>query len=188
ILGKTRSVISGSTPVTIICGGTFVPADLDIYVPASQEETLLVLLEEHFGYRDPAHYPVADYEDNQAVESTRRLHNLHQDRTINLMTCIGESAIEPIFYFHSTLVMNFISCHGLYCAYPLLTTAHTGIPSTANGGARPSVAAVAKCLEKYALRGFRFGANVSECINDAPPHICYADGSCPRTIRTLYDG
>ncbi|KAJ7195569.1 hypothetical protein C8J57DRAFT_1634023 [Mycena rebaudengoi] len=188
ILSTTRSVISGSVPLTVICGGIFVPADLDIYVPASQEETLLLLLEDHFGFKDLASYPATDYENNCEVDTARRLHSSEQVRTINVMTCAGESAIQPIFNFHSTLVMNFISSQGLYCAYPLLTTSRAAIPATANGGARPSASAVAKCLEKYLRRGFSFGSSLDECIDDLPAHTCYEDSSCPRTIRTLYDG
>ncbi|KAL4075434.1 hypothetical protein J3A83DRAFT_4089352 [Scleroderma citrinum] len=41
--------------------------------------------------------------------------------TINIVTSRTEAAISPIFQFHCTALMNFISTDQIFCAYPMLT-------------------------------------------------------------------
>ncbi|KAJ7221908.1 hypothetical protein C8J57DRAFT_1253834 [Mycena rebaudengoi] len=185
ILGKTRSIISGSVPLAILTGGTFVPHDLDIYVPASQEETMLNLLELHFGCTSEASSN-GEYADQGEVSTIRWMTSTDRSCKLNIMTCRGESAITPIFHFHSTLVMNFISVHGLYCAYPKLTGRKLGIPTGSYFEKGPGSLHLDAALNKYRARGFEFIAGPTTKADR--PHICYRESSCPRTIRTIYDG
>ncbi|KAJ7202999.1 hypothetical protein C8J57DRAFT_1038179, partial [Mycena rebaudengoi] len=105
---------------------------------------------------------------------------------LNVVTCIGETAIMPVFYFHSTVVMNFISGGGLFCAYPALTTDHVSIPTAGYYDPGINRSQMDACFEKYTDRGFSFVTAASSNGNGGE-HICYRDYCCPRTIRTLYD-
>jgi hypothetical protein len=52
-LDATRRIISGLIPLAILAGGIFVPNDLDIYVPASEEDTLMELIKLHLDASPP---------------------------------------------------------------------------------------------------------------------------------------
>jgi hypothetical protein len=47
-------------------------------------------------------------------------------RNIDLVVSASETAVDTIFTFHSTPVMNFISGYGIFSAYPLLTLQNKG--------------------------------------------------------------
>ncbi|KAJ7247067.1 hypothetical protein C8J57DRAFT_1020191, partial [Mycena rebaudengoi] len=82
----------------------------------------------------------------------RRLASGHGGHKINVMACTGETAILLVFHFHSTLVMNFISSYGLFCAYPALTLEHTAIPSAAFFDSTIDHQRLEACLMKYTAR------------------------------------
>ncbi|KAJ6630437.1 hypothetical protein B0H10DRAFT_1687997, partial [Mycena sp. CBHHK59/15] len=187
IIHATRSVISGSLPLAVLTGGSFIPKDLDIYVPASQEETLLELIKMHFQCNTVASLHGENYTDNNAVATIRWLSAGEGGHRINIMTCTAESAILPIFYFHSSLVMNFISSVGLYCAFPELTINKTAIPAAAFFEKDFNKNQMIGCFNKYTLRGFNFNLSANN-NRSGSEHACFADSSCPRTLRTLYDG
>ncbi len=102
------------------------------------------------------------------------------------MTCAGDSALPAIFEFHSTVVMNFISSHGLYCAYPHLTMAEQGIPSSSYFAETRSQTS-RRLLRKYRERGYVIEEKLDDHLS-AVGHTCFVHPSCPLTIRTLYDG
>ncbi|KAJ7502475.1 hypothetical protein B0H11DRAFT_1663994, partial [Mycena galericulata] len=186
ILHATRSIISGSTPLAVISGGTFVPNDLDIYVPATEEDGLLSLLGKDLGFQLEASIPWRSlYRRTTSLQSVRWLTN-GGSKKINVMTCAGDSALPAIFEFHSTVVMNFISSHGLYCAYPHLTMAEQGIPSSSYFAETRSQTS-RRLLRKYRERGYVIEEKLDDHLS-AVGHTCFVHPSCPLTIRTLYDG
>ncbi|KAJ7471244.1 hypothetical protein B0H11DRAFT_1730552 [Mycena galericulata] len=187
ILYTTRSIISGSTPLAIISGGTFVPNDLDIYVPASEENSLLTLLETTLEFHTDSTIPGDElYGRRSCLKSIRWLTTTKNNKRLNIMTCMGDSALLAVFDFHSTIVMNFISAYGLYCAYPHLTIAKKGLPATSEFG-RPRGRRIRTCFQKYTNRGYA----IKETLNEHLPaigHTCFVHPYCPLTIRTVYDG
>ncbi|KAJ7195570.1 hypothetical protein C8J57DRAFT_1104634, partial [Mycena rebaudengoi] len=187
ILAATRSVVSGSLPLAVISGGRFVPQDLDIYVPATQERALLSLLLEHFGLSEVKFYSFSSrYDDCFAVKSSRWLTSGGNGRTVNVLTCVGESAILPVFCFHSSVVMNFISAEGLYCAYPKLTARRVAIPAFVRNMTSLKARRLRECFSKYMSRGFSFCIDLDRVGRRG--HVCRRDSSCPLTLRSLYDG
>ncbi|KIK21720.1 hypothetical protein PISMIDRAFT_103556 [Pisolithus microcarpus 441] len=40
---------------------------------------------------------------------------------IDVIVSNSTTAISPIFQYHSTVLMNFITTHSVFCAYPQLT-------------------------------------------------------------------
>ncbi|KAJ7205104.1 hypothetical protein C8J57DRAFT_1100376, partial [Mycena rebaudengoi] len=187
VLAATRSVVSGSLPLAVISGWRFVPRDLDIYVPESEERKLLSMLREAFGLLEVKfHVFNHRYDDCIAVKSSRWLTTGGGGRTVNVLTCVGESAILPVFHFHSTVVMNFISARGLYCAYPKLTTRRLAIPRFVRDMSVRKARALRICFAKYMSRGFKFYVDLDGVGKRG--HVCGRDSSCPVTFRTLYDG
>ncbi|KAJ7482354.1 hypothetical protein B0H11DRAFT_1724011 [Mycena galericulata] len=187
ILHTTRSIVSGSTPLAIIAGGSFVPNDLDIYVPASQEQALLTLLETYFDFHLDAAIPSHKlYESNNALKTVQWLTAGDKSKKINVMICEGECAILPVFSFHSTIVMNFISSYGIYCAYPELTVAKRGI-STSKYLTDPPFSQERHCFAKYRDRGYIITQKIDDHLQNNR-HTCFEHPSCPLAIRSLYDG
>ena len=76
------------------------------------------------------------------------------DHSVNIIISQTTSPLSPIFHFHSTDVMNFISAYGFFSAYPKITNLHFSIinPVTFKRGA-PS-ARILACFEKYTHWGF----------------------------------
>lgn len=187
ILHTTKTIISGSTALTIISGGSFVPNDLDIYVPVSQEENLLALLETYFGFKvDAAISSDKLYNHNTELKSVRWLTVNEHGKKINVMTCTGDSAVMAIFSFHSTIVMNFISSYGIYCAYPGLTLSKQALPTSKYFG-RMRAHVERRCFRKYRERGYMIEESLDKHLL-AERHTCFVHPSCPLTIRTIYDG
>ena len=122
------------------------------------------------------------------------------DSWINIIVSAHVSPIVPIFYFHSTVVPNFISAYRFFSTYPLLTEAYRGLinPNTFAPlqGPTPKIQG---CLQKYTDRGFDIRYNsITWGIADAAsaeivieegevPHDCHHSYMCPHTVRTTFD-
>ncbi|KAJ7445312.1 hypothetical protein FB451DRAFT_1189231 [Mycena latifolia] len=172
-LTDTGSIISGSTALLALVNLQFVPNDLDVYVPAPSEVTMLGIL------TDVYHFSL-DRTQSNSYPSNKHILRTHWlikgDRVINVMVVDGDNAVVAIFPFHSTIVMNFITGMGIYCAYPDLTLSKIGVR---NNGLPYNDRALA-CLAKYAARGIIF----RQC---GQTHIYGDDKHCPSAVRTLHD-
>ncbi|KAJ7024541.1 hypothetical protein C8F04DRAFT_918072, partial [Mycena alexandri] len=176
---------SGSAVLRMITNLDFNPGDLDIYVPDSQEETAIKLCVDRLGFkmsksRDPL------YENNIILGT---IHWLKKGPyNLNIMVVKGENAAIAIFQFHSTIVMNFLSANGLYCAYPTLTLSNLAIPNRPI--MRRELGAVQRCrdcFEKYRGRGVIYETD-ARAFPGHGNHICFVDAECPMTIRSTKDG
>ncbi|KIN97310.1 hypothetical protein M404DRAFT_160711, partial [Pisolithus tinctorius Marx 270] len=95
---------------------------------------------------------------------------------IDVIVSRTSTAISPLFQFHSTAVMNFISADSIFCAYPNLTFHRRALINSLpvyNGSIGFKTMAA---LQKYASRGFDFGA--CEDVH----HMPYTCRSIPRTL------
>ncbi|KAJ7715755.1 hypothetical protein B0H16DRAFT_1238993, partial [Mycena metata] len=151
MLRTTRGVVSGSAALLMVSDLSFEPGDLDIYVPASQDQTALALADKRLGY-DLKRSSARTYGNNMEI---KRVHVLMKGRKkLNIITTKGENAVAAIYNFHSTVVMNVLTASGLYCAYPTLTLERRGV---ANLPAllRDAMAyrKTRECYEKYRQRG-----------------------------------
>ncbi|KAJ6460422.1 hypothetical protein DFH09DRAFT_832067, partial [Mycena vulgaris] len=125
-LTDTASIISGSLAILPFIDGDFTPNDLDIYVLEEHEVTILRTLEATFGYTIDRTLS-SSY---TSIGLIIRFHWLQNGgKIINLMVIKGVDAVEAIYQFHSTVVMNFISGTGAYCAYPELTLKKLAFPN-----------------------------------------------------------
>ncbi|KAJ7758616.1 hypothetical protein B0H16DRAFT_1457151 [Mycena metata] len=112
----TSSIVAGSVPANILTGGSFNPNDLDVVTPASEEDTMLAILE---GYG----FSKIDAKNPRGMQgSLRMVYTLEKsDRTIRLWIASSENPTVPVMLTATTFVMNFISPWGIFCAYPRMT-------------------------------------------------------------------
>lgn len=181
LLHETDSVISGSFALRCLFPGPnllqYTPHDIDIYVPQDQEETVLHFLEAHFGYKLRFSCLMNYYAPQ--IDRVVWLDGPNGG-IVNVIISSSTSALLPIFSFHSTMVMNFISSTGIYSAYNHLTRSFQYIPNNPilfkNQTSRE---VMTRCLEKYHARGFQL----------RPPnvHTCGWTADCPLTVRKLTD-
>ncbi|KAJ3567671.1 hypothetical protein NP233_g6211 [Leucocoprinus birnbaumii] len=124
-LDRSNGLISGSCPLLILADGTFAPGDLDVYMP-STHSSILVEFIESVGYRIIHQRGIRD---NVCAYSQRSLsHALRFSRTgrehgpiVNVLIGRGPFALEPIFDFDFTFLMNAITGHGIISLYPYMT-------------------------------------------------------------------
>ncbi|KAI5987723.1 hypothetical protein EDD15DRAFT_2173323, partial [Pisolithus albus] len=122
IMRSCDAVVSGSTALRLLLpeiGTPWNPTDLDIYVPRSTSIQMLRRLKAE-GYnrvsekrQDDARYRNSDVASVILVSNGRNMIDIIISRT--------SAAISPIFQFHSTVVMNFVSADTVFCCYPNLT-------------------------------------------------------------------
>lgn len=187
----TNSLISGSGALWCLHPGSFVPGDLNIYVPENRS----TLFEEFV-------VGISGYEKLQPGNTTKDLKALYPspsefgtndiktvmwfkkvDKIMNIVVVAGKNALLPIFHFHATFAMNFISCYGLFSTYPKLTMARWGI---LNLPYQQMPVKVQGWVEKYERRSMECGLTL-QAWQEFDNHVCAVNGSCPATPRTLYD-
>ncbi|KAJ7164307.1 hypothetical protein C8R46DRAFT_901721, partial [Mycena filopes] len=185
LLECTRGIVSGSAVLRMVTNLDFKPGDLDIYVPDSQEETAINLCTERLGFQltmsmDPL------YDTNTSLGTVHWL--AKGTFKLNVMVVKGENAALAIFQFHSTIVMNFLTANGLYCAYPTLTLSNLAIPNRPimrrEGGFSQRCR---DCFEKYRGRGVTYQTDARDFPGHAF-HTCFVDSECPMTLRSTRDG
>ncbi|KIO05486.1 hypothetical protein M404DRAFT_140798 [Pisolithus tinctorius Marx 270] len=173
------AVISGSTTLHYLLPENtteWTPTDLDIYVPERCYPHLRILLK-HQCYEILRTHKTTPIYSQSAIASmvTWAKGNRH----IDVIVSNTEVAVSPIFQFHSTAVMNFISADHIFCAYPALTLrglsiVNPGVVYYGNFKVR-----YLKTLAKYSLRGFRYVA--CKQVHDA-------NNTCKLRVRSLTDG
>ncbi|KAH9917574.1 hypothetical protein B0H21DRAFT_702599 [Amylocystis lapponica] len=175
----TRSVISGSFALKIVDRqATFLPNDLDIYVPSPAYDTMLSYLTTTEDYVRFAH---GDHQ-SQLIRHGRR---------IDIIRSVDHSPTTPIPFFWSTLVMNFVMADSICCAYPLLTLngyalAHVKRMCDPSVGGRGRI----PCLEKYTDRGYILSPITQPEWNNGHESLqrpCVQSWVCPRRDRFFGD-
>lgn len=183
VMRTTNSVISGSAALLMLSPGAFVPHDLDLYVPRDKAERTIALIEEISDYRLILIKPTKGEYNIKNIHRVFYLHSRKYNRQINIIVSQTNNALNPIFSFDGTHPMNFMSAHGITCAYPSLTLNNCSLLNWE--GLLPADSMV-WWREKWLARGYmirrtlRWWAEYNE-------HSCRIDGSCPLTVRSIYD-
>ncbi|KAI6014254.1 hypothetical protein BKA83DRAFT_4036601, partial [Pisolithus microcarpus] len=122
MLCSCDAVVSGSTALHLLMpelGTTWEPTDLDIYLP----QHTLIVMQRHLqaeGYSIITELPVKKCSYNYShISHVLMVSNGHA--TVDLVVSRTSTALSPIFQFHSTVVMNFVSADTVFCGYPSLT-------------------------------------------------------------------
>lgn len=174
VLRKSHSVVSGSTALhSCLPRGqrTWTPHDIDIYTAEQGFPTLMAtfLLYGYVTMAEFANVGSTKYSDIALKYDfrcdIRRVVKLgNSSRTVDIIISNSSSPIRPIFHFHSTAVINYISDYGVFCAYPvwmsrLISVVNPLVHSRGRDDDGVHVGRrVEKCIEKYTKRGFR-------CVN-----------------------
>ena len=157
ILGACDSVVSGSTALHIMlpkASTSWSPSDLDVYIPLRRKFQLTRLLEKNGYHIENEGNNIHSTYSSSDIFSVMTFANKHNKIDVVISTSL--CAVSPIFDFHSTVIMNFISADSIFSAYPSLTfQGLTMINGTQlyNG----SLCAVGMAaLKKYKERSFKF--------------------------------
>ncbi|KAI6013549.1 hypothetical protein EDC04DRAFT_2579281, partial [Pisolithus marmoratus] len=122
ILRTCEAVISGSTALHLLlleCRTPWKPTDLDIYVPQHN----LTLIQNRLkveGYTTIDELAVNKVGYHYSHVSHVLVVSKDQ-RKINIVMSRTATALSPIFQFHSTAIMNFVSTNTIFCSYLTLT-------------------------------------------------------------------
>ncbi|CAA7270646.1 unnamed protein product [Cyclocybe aegerita] len=152
VMGISHTIISGSYALLVFFHGTFIPQDLDIYVPVQWMHILKAYIVER-GWKENDDHKDTAY-DMASVLDILLFKHPQSNRTINIIISHTSSAIQPIVEFHSTLVMNYIASYGVVCLYPTLTLMGKGIIRVQTDKTRQG-------FDKYQQRGFDLQASTS---------------------------
>lgn len=178
IMATTGAVISGSTALAVLLRGEFVPQDLDIYVNAKGLAGMISFLTNH-GYQVVT--PRPHYAHEKKYLGSKIIMTLKRDDGEKI-DVIGttDHVLATITQFHSTIVMNYISSHGIVSLYPEWTMRGNGLVTKTNTPWRT--------VDKYRARGFKIAYTVAELAKYNANHDCGEDICCPKTKRHLRDG
>jgi hypothetical protein len=205
VLASTETVISGSQTLHFMMppyNHSWAPADMDMYTSLKGYEELIKYMG-HKGYKmiSDGKQKQSDYTTGRGIGGIQFVTTMIRgDSRIDIIVSARISPIVPIFHFHSTVVTNFISAHGFFSAYPLLTEAYRGlINPNAFAPLQGPTHKIQGCIQKYSERGFDIRYNsIVWGIADAAsaeivvkegevPHDCHRSYMCPHTVRTTFD-
>lgn len=179
-LHTTRSIISGSSALVCLFPGQFKPMDLNVYTPLTQRTHLIDLICAISQFR-VAEIVLEDILDD--ISATIFLRSKKHQRCITVSVSKTENALRPVFYFDSTHLMNFVSGHGIGCAYPSLTLKGRGV---LNRGRGLSTLGDITLNDYWKSTGFTVCRKLSSW-SSFDNHRCMIDGCCPLTVRHVDD-
>ncbi|KAG6877067.1 hypothetical protein C0992_010961 [Termitomyces sp. T32_za158] len=185
LLADTNSVIGGSAVLLVLNPWTFYPHDLDIFCPTGQIGTLLERLL-CTGLVDRATAPGIIRRCFPRMENIKSIEILRRGRRqVNLFESTTSNPLEQMANFHSTVVMNYIACDHIYCAYPTVTFNYRNMVNMRCATSTKTVM-FAQTIVKYVLRGYSFRTRIDEWT-EGNAHTCFIDAACPATARRIAD-
>ncbi|KAK7001021.1 hypothetical protein R3P38DRAFT_3217786 [Favolaschia claudopus] len=179
-----RSLIAGSTLHPILLPLDFEPDGVDVLSPRSQEDSMAEVIQDKLEFSED----FSGYNRYPGFTGFLRIRHFEKDgNCIHLIVAASENAASLVFNFHATIDMNFLSGHGLFCAYPQLTFnnksyTNPGAADTIEGGTTLTRLA-------YKLKTRHIGHKPDLLSHkEWREHVCGTDRNCPTTLRSLYDG
>jgi len=111
----------------------------------------------------------------------------HKGRNLDIIVGNTKSALTLIFEYYGSHVVNCITGHGLYSAYPYHMLANRVLINASIVTAHYFALTdeIHRCMIKYTIRGFTFQTN--PLIYLATPHRCKEASYCPHTVRDIFD-
>jgi len=188
ILHRHWAIVASSFALYIFDpSGVWFLKDLDIYVPNHRVKHVVKRLRAH-GYIPIRAVRKASSRSSydQPIVSVTTLTN--GDRSIDVVESTMRSSISPIFQFHLTAVMNYISSTGFFSAYPTLMSAQRSLYNHVHYKGNTPTQALLSCYTKYRMRGYELHASSKEWADaEGKTHRCQHSFDCPHRIHTLYD-
>ncbi|KIO11376.1 hypothetical protein M404DRAFT_842832 [Pisolithus tinctorius Marx 270] len=179
LLRLGQAIISGSTALHFLLAQkevTWSPHDLDVYTIPKNIEFLLTEVKLR-GYQiisvktgnDVRYY-------NSHIASIFTL--VRNRRKIDIMVSASPTPISPIFQYHSTVLMNFITHDTVFCAYPHLTFQRQSLVNPFVIFAQALKRSMMEALVKYHDRGIKY----LKCSEDHKHLPCHKND-----FRSIHD-
>ncbi|KAG6915532.1 hypothetical protein DXG01_011029 [Tephrocybe rancida] len=179
VLAESNSVVSGSSALLVLNPYTFIPRDLDVYCPRSQLDSVVASFLRKYPHFKRSLSPT-EYDNIGHILSTVSLRD--EERAINIIAARTENNLLPIFNFHSSVVMNYVSAWEIYSAYPDPTFTYRNIINRL-AACMPGAnsAKFAGCIAKYDERGYAYCADPTEWAGYQDKY--FAQPSTERQLR-----
>ncbi|KAI6045831.1 hypothetical protein EDC04DRAFT_2531863, partial [Pisolithus marmoratus] len=148
------TIISGSTALYLLLpehGTSWMPTDLDIYIPQGTSTLIQNQLKVE-GYSTIAE-PTVNHLGYTYSHICHVVVISNGKRKIDLVVSRTSMALSPIFQFHSTTVMNFISADTVFCCYPQLTLCRLSMVNARPLYYSPHKRTIIDGIRKYTARG-----------------------------------
>lgn len=165
VLWTSHTVISGSIALCFmlpLSAHVWTPSDMDLYTMTKGFSKIMAFLiihrynfvVEYTGAQCPRGVgePNVVYEMGFGIKQVMKMQK--GDHSVNIIISWTTSPLSPIFHFHSTAVMNFISAYGFFSTYPKITNLHFSIINPVTFKRRAPSARILACFEKYTHWGF----------------------------------
>ncbi|KAJ6630439.1 hypothetical protein B0H10DRAFT_2349860 [Mycena sp. CBHHK59/15] len=177
MMATTKTVIGGSVAFLILTNNDNIGANIDLFTPASQEETVLAII------LDKSPFLLLETTRGRSQRgSVKANHSLqHEKKTINIRIATTENAVLPIFFSPSSIQMNFVAANGIYCAYPRLTL---HLKAILNFARFTNHNQLINFVSKYRSRGI---GHIINRTSKNIAHSCTRSSTCPSTARCLLD-
>lgn len=191
VLRATGSVVSGSVALAVLDierADRWTANDLDLLVPVNFVKRVHSYITKVEGYVHVSTHHASQYEECGGFLSVSRYENKN-GMLIDLVKSFHHSALYPIPYFWSTLLMNYLSADSYCVGYPTLTLDGRGLLNPIalidNQFVDYRVLAV---MDKYGRRGYDF-RDYAYAFDEDAEATCGQDQdeNCPRTIRYFGD-
>lgn len=166
-LRDTKAIIVGDIPLLITLPREFPPVSIIVIVPEMHFLDFCFAMDESFGFK--------------LDRRIRRVWVFRRGGHVIFICASDSSAIANMGYAESTARMTFLSCYGLFIAYPKLTLKRRALRQT-------SIDRV--WIERMAFMhptGWIESQRTLEYWVEYDNHSCMTELSCPRSYRFLYD-
>ncbi|KAF5332295.1 hypothetical protein D9611_008147 [Ephemerocybe angulata] len=129
-------VLSGSAALEVVVPGSCSPRNLNFYCAKGASRRMLRYMEESPGFSrtdPPARKYVAERDParkldvNNGVRRMYTFRHIISGRSVFLTESNSESPLVPIFYFHTSQLMNVVAGTGAICFYSELSDNYTGL-------------------------------------------------------------
>lgn len=108
--------------------------------------------------------------------------------TIDIVESSTYSSVSPIFQFHLSAMMNYISSTGFFSAYPTLTSQRRALINHIHYEDNSPRHNLVMCYLKYINRGFDLRSSSKGWDDEeGRRHQCQHSFDCPHRIRTPFD-
>lgn len=197
MLHRHNAVLSGSAALRVAFPDNWEAGDLDFYCPATEFADFCRDLR-RFGYVSTRPVVKTPYwKCSAGIRRIAYLANSVTGTTVNVIESTTESPLTPIFFFHSTVVMNVVSADGVTSFYPSLTNDKKGelIRLSSRSGIDRALGLCnflddsrrrrnEHALAKYRTRGYSF----IKCCDRVGDHQCGGrDRACLQKLRQVAD-
>jgi hypothetical protein len=122
VMRQTDTIVSGSSIVWLLDGfpGSWSPGDLDVYCPPGEGPKLIEFFQTQGYVTDPSHSPNdSSFFKNSKLSSATVMKD--GNLKIDVLETATVSTLDSVLWYHSTVVMNYISWNEIAVLYPALT-------------------------------------------------------------------